>query len=120
MGGPDFYPTPPWATFALIENEQFEGDIWECACGDRAMSEILKETEVRVESSDLYDRGYGERGHDFLKTKRRATNIITNPPFHELEDFVGNALEGASEKVATSRQGRFGAEDIQSKKWHAN
>lgn len=27
LEGPDFYPTPPWATYALIENEFFEGDI---------------------------------------------------------------------------------------------
>jgi hypothetical protein len=26
---PDFFPTPPWATFALIENEIFDGEIWE-------------------------------------------------------------------------------------------
>jgi hypothetical protein len=34
LNGPDFFPTPPWATFALIENEKFGGEIWECACGD--------------------------------------------------------------------------------------
>ncbi len=26
LDGPDFYPTPPWATFALIDNERFRGD----------------------------------------------------------------------------------------------
>jgi hypothetical protein len=26
---PDFFPTPRWATFALIENEKFKGDIWD-------------------------------------------------------------------------------------------
>ncbi len=41
LDGPDFYPTPRWATFALIENERFRGDIWECACGDGAMSDVL-------------------------------------------------------------------------------
>ena len=30
---PDFFPTPQWATFALIENEKFYGEIWECVCG---------------------------------------------------------------------------------------
>ena len=30
--------TPDWATEALIEKEKFEGDIWECACGDGAMT----------------------------------------------------------------------------------
>uniref|UniRef100_Q07KK3 Uncharacterized protein n=1 Tax=Rhodopseudomonas palustris (strain BisA53) TaxID=316055 RepID=Q07KK3_RHOP5 len=26
LSGPDFFPTPRWATFALIENEKFDGD----------------------------------------------------------------------------------------------
>ena len=60
LEGPDFFPTPRWATYALIENEPFHGDIWECACGDGAMAEVLAQTGNQVESSDLYDRGYGE------------------------------------------------------------
>jgi hypothetical protein len=27
LDGPDFFPTPRWATFALIENEKFNGEI---------------------------------------------------------------------------------------------
>jgi hypothetical protein len=38
LDGPDFFPTPAWATFALIDNERFDFDIWECACGDGAMA----------------------------------------------------------------------------------
>jgi hypothetical protein len=56
LDGPDFYPTPRWATFALIENERFRGGIWECACGDGAMSEVLSKTGNAAASSDLYDR----------------------------------------------------------------
>lgn len=100
LDGPDFYPTPEWATFALIDNEEFQGDIWECACGDGAMSRILAQTNNQVESSDLYNRGFGEVGHDFLKTKRKRKNIITNPPFHSAEGFVSSALEHAGSKFA--------------------
>ena len=100
LGGPDFYPTPLWATYALINNERFEGDIWECACGDGAMSSVLEETGNAVESSDLYDRGFGEVGHDFLTTARRRQNIITNPPFHSAEGFVASALTSAEHKFA--------------------
>ena len=100
LDGPDFYPTPRWATFALIENERFRGDIWECACGDGAMSAVLAETGRPVESSDLYDRGYGEIGHDFLTTKRRHANIITNPPYNSAEGFVATAIERADRKFA--------------------
>jgi hypothetical protein len=66
LDGPDFFPTPRWASFALIENEKFNGEIWECACGDGAMSHVLEETGQPVRSSDLYDRGFGESGVDFF------------------------------------------------------
>jgi hypothetical protein len=100
LDGPDFFPTPAWATFALIDNERFKGDIWECACGDGAMSGVLDETGSRVISSDLYDRGFGEIGHDFLGTNRRVSNIITNPPFNSAEGFVATALQQAQSKFA--------------------
>lgn len=100
LDGPDFYPTPRWATFALIESEKFTGDIWECACGDGAMSDVLAETGSTVRSSDLYDRGFGERGHDFLTTERRAPNIITNPPYNSAEGFVASGLRRAQGKFA--------------------
>lgn len=100
LEGPDFYPTPPWATYALINSERFDGSIWECACGDGAMSDVLAETGNKVESSDLYDRGYGEDGCDFLTMDRRFSNIITNPPFHSAESFVQAALRQAEHKFA--------------------
>ena len=100
INGPDFYPTPAWATHALIDNENFTGKIWECACGDGAMSNVLRLTGNPVESSDLYDRGFGETGIDFLKTNRQVSNIITNPPFNSAEGFVKNALCQADRKIA--------------------
>jgi len=100
LDGVDFYPTPAWATYALIDNERFEGDIWECACGDGSMTEVLGQTGRRVISSDLYDRGFGERGHDFLTSNRRAANIITNPPFHSAEGFVAQCHNLADTKFA--------------------
>ncbi len=100
LDGPDFYPTPRWATCALIDNEAFSGEIWECACGDGAMSEVLAETGNSIVSSDMYDRGYGEVGHDFLVTQRRHANVITNPPFHSAEGFVASALQATQRKFA--------------------
>ena len=100
LDGPDFYPTPRWATFALIESECFKGDIYEPACGDGAMSEVLAETGNRVISSDLYNRGYGESGLDFLNSSRSYANIITNPPFNSAEGFVSAGLRCATSKFA--------------------
>lgn len=100
LSGPDFFPTPRWATFALIDNEQFKGDLWECACGDGTMSRVLEETGRPVYSSDLFDRGYGESGHDFLTATRTANNIITNPPFNSAEGFVNSGVRLARRKFA--------------------
>jgi hypothetical protein len=82
LNGPDFFPTPPWATYALIENEKFDGEIWESTCGDGTMSRVLEKTGQPVRSSDLYDRGFGESGVDFLTTQSGADNIVTNPPYN--------------------------------------
>lgn len=100
LAGADFFPTPSWATFALIDNESFHGDIWECACGNGAMSKVLSETGQVVESSDLYDRGFGEAGVDFLETQRRATNIVTNPPYNAAEGFVRSGIKSSTGKLA--------------------
>lgn len=100
LDGPDFFPTPAWATHALIDNEEFHGDIWESACGNGAMSDVLSLASNSVRSSDLYDRGYGEAGVDFLDTARRADNIVTNPPYNAAEGFVKTGLASANRKFA--------------------
>ncbi len=100
LDGPDFFPTPAWATYALIDNEKFTGDIWESACGDGAMSRVLDKTGCQVVSSDLHDRGYGDVGIDFLTAKRQAGNIVTNPPYNSAEGFVASGVQKAKRKFA--------------------
>ncbi|MEX3011356.1 hypothetical protein [Hoeflea sp. TYP-13] len=100
LNGPDYFPTPAWATFALADNERFEGEIWECACGDGAMSEVFEEVGYNVISSDLYDRGFGESGVDFLTTKRQCDNIVTNPPYNCAEGFVSSGIANTQKKFA--------------------
>lgn len=100
LDGPDFFPTPAWATYALLDNEQLRGDVWECACGDGAMSRVIETLGNRVISSDLHSRGYGEDGVDFLTSKRVADNIITNPPFNSAEAFVRTGLKQSRHKFA--------------------
>jgi len=100
LSGPDFFPTPPWATFALIENETFSGEIWECACGDGTMSRVLEETGQAVRSTDLYDRGFGQSDVDFLAAQSGADNIVTNPPYNCAEGFVTSGVRHAKRKFA--------------------
>lgn len=96
----DFYPTPLEGILPLLEKEKFEGDIWECACGDGAISKVLLKHGYRVYSSDLIDRGYGVPNKDFLQSDLKADNIITNPPFKLGAEFVYQACKLARKKVA--------------------
>lgn len=99
LNGPDFYPTPSWATYALIDNEQFEGRIWEPACGDGVMARVLSDTGRPVDASDLFNRGYGEFGVNFLEASRIVENIVTNPPYNSAEGFVEAGLRQATKKL---------------------
>jgi hypothetical protein len=100
----DYFPTPPWATRALIEVVLGKNlnSIWEPACGEGHMAEVLREYCNEVLASDIYAYGYGEVA-DFLEyeTDKHPDWIITNPPFgDETEKFVLRALELAKIGVA--------------------
>ena len=64
------------------------------------MSEVLKHTGQAVVSSDLFRRGYGESGHDFVASDRMAENIVTNPPYNSAEGFVRSGVKLARKKFA--------------------
>jgi hypothetical protein len=99
----DFYPTPVWGTQALLDREKFTGIIWEPACGDGKMSEVLKSNGYAVISSDKFDYGYqfaGEQDFLTLEDEHKVDNIVTNPPFKLGQEFVEKALTIAKNKVA--------------------
>lgn len=96
----DFYPTPEIATIKFLEREQFDGEIWEPACGDGAMSKVIERYGYQCKSTDLINRGYGEGDIDFLRCTYMTENIVTNPPFKLANKFIHHALEHASKKVA--------------------
>jgi hypothetical protein len=92
----DFYPTPPDVTHALMEFLDFPlATVWEPACGDGAMSEVLKNYADNVISTDLRDTGYGSGGVNFLTERRECDAIITNPPFNISEAFIRHAVPQA-------------------------
>jgi hypothetical protein len=93
----DFYPTPPEVTHALMRRFQWpKMQIWEPACGDGSMSEVLKKYGHDVFSSDLRHSGYGSGGVDFLQTYSDCDAIITNPPFCISEEFIRRSLSMSS------------------------
>lgn len=97
----DFYSTPSVMTEALLSVEKFEGSVWEPACGNGAISRVLESNGYNVKSTDLIERGYGLGGYDFLLDKEtKVNNIITNPPFKLMEEFINNSLSRTDRKVA--------------------
>lgn len=99
----DYYATEPRALELLLELETFSPIIWECACGEGHLSNVLLNKGYQVISSDLIDRGYGRGGIDFLNCSRSFDgDIITNPPYKYTREFVEHALELVTEghKVA--------------------
>jgi hypothetical protein len=105
----DHFPTPPWATRALFRHvlpssgmDRVE-NAWEPACAEGMMAEIIAEfASGQVIASDVFDYGYGQTPHDFLRDEPlvRAAWIITNPPFNLACEFTLRALDLASEGVA--------------------
>ncbi len=101
----DDFPTPPWATRALVEHVIKAGStlsVLEPACGRGYMSQALGEYFGAVVSSDLHDYGFA-RTADFLKPLHAAASfdwVITNPPFRLAEEFIGRAHPIARQGVA--------------------
>lgn len=90
----DFYATDPKAMEELLKLEKFNTKVWECACGQGHLSEVLKKHNYQVKSTDLIDRGYGEGNIDFLQsTESFEGDIISNPPYFCTQEFVEHALE---------------------------
>ncbi len=97
----DFYPTPSWATEALLERERFDGSIWEPACGDGAISKVLKLNGYsNITSSDIIDRGYSPYIWNFFETDISRDNIITNPPFSLCTEFIEKSKTSCNKKIA--------------------
>jgi hypothetical protein len=107
----DFFPTPPWATRALFEHVLPSmgmasiGSVWEPACGEGHMCEVIREYCTNVIASDVFDYGNGYDVTDFLDTTLQPSSIsadwiVTNPPFASAERFALLSLERAHIGVA--------------------
>ena len=91
----DFYATDCKAVDYLLENgAEVSHNIWEVACGRGDLSKRLELFGYDVKSTDLFDRGYGESGVDFLKqTEIWDGTILTNPPYKFAKEFVEHSLD---------------------------
>jgi len=99
----DDFPTPRWATRALLEHvlNDFElgtASCWEPTCGRGFMAATLAETFASVRSSDISPYGYGAELNflkvpsDSIEEADRPDWIVTNPPFRLAEEFARRAV----------------------------
>ena len=99
----DFYATDPAAIPPLLKvlGPEWESGgklIYENACGEGHLAQVLELYGHRVISTDLIDRGYGVGGVDFLEDNPLYDNlpydaVITNPPFKIMLPFIEKSLK---------------------------
>jgi hypothetical protein len=91
----DYYATDPIAVELLLDLETFNKDIWECACGEKHLSNVLEKRGFNVRSSDIIKRCDDIEEYDFLNNENIEWkgDIITNPPYKYAEEFVYKALQ---------------------------
>lgn len=118
----DYFPTPPWATRALMERVlphlgiEMTGRVREPACGEGHIAEVLREYCSTVVASDIFDYGYCDEVADFLADdfKARANWFVTNPPFGDAAlDFVDRALTLARTGIAFFVRTQWAVEGIE-------
>lgn len=97
---PDDFPTPPWATRALLEYAIGPVGLdqltcLEPACGAGHMVKVLEEYFKEVRYADAHNYGTAPI-RDFLSFPYETNAVdwvITNPPFRLAEEFVIRALD---------------------------
>lgn len=110
----DDFPTPPWATRALLHHVIGTKGLatqtcLEPACGAGHMARALQEAFGVVFALDVHPYGFG-LVQDFLKQPYPADNVdwvITNPPFILAEEFIRRALPIARVGVAVLTRTTF-------------
>jgi hypothetical protein len=96
----DFYATDPETVDLFYQKFYADGQtisshVWECACGDGAISKNLRLKGHNVFSTDIISRkGEAIWTLDFLKsTLQYSGDIITNPPYKYAQKFIEKAIQ---------------------------
>jgi hypothetical protein len=116
----DYFPTPPWATRALVERVlphlkvKLSGTIREPACGEGHIAEVLRGYGCTVIATDIHDYGYGDGIADFLSAQWWPDWYITNPPFEDAAiAFALRAIEFARTGVAMFFRSQWAVEGVE-------
>ena len=92
----DFYATDPKAMTLLLDEMQFNQNVWECASGMNHLADVLTNRGYTVRKTDIIDRTGDIEILDFLSDDNAALwegDIITNPPYKCADKFVEKAMQ---------------------------
>jgi hypothetical protein len=118
----DDFPTPPWATRALMEHVIFPSSgllgrrdmarmrVWEPCANRGYMVKPLQEYFHYIDASDIHDYGMGYPQHDFLMPYMPTSEpdwIVTNPPFRLAEQIIQRGRDIALQGVAVLVRSAF-------------
>lgn len=91
----DYYATDPAVLEHLIKKYDIPHVVLEPACGSGDLSKWLEWNGHKVYSSDIVNRGYGEKQNFFemMSVPKDCSCILTNPPYKYATEFVLHALD---------------------------
>lgn len=98
----DLYETPEFFVEDLLTKESFYSNVLEPACGNGRISKTLTKAGYQVHSSDIMVRDYPCEVQDFLSSnfKKDRYDIVTNPPFKLMHQFLEKSTQIAKNKIA--------------------
>lgn len=107
----DDFPTPPWATRALLEKITVS-DSQTCrepTANRGHMVRVLEDNFNHVDASDIHDYGCGYRMKDYLfgEEQDAVDWTIFNPPFRLAEEFIKRAIRTSRVGVAAIVRSAF-------------
>lgn len=93
----DWYVEPRECSAALFAEENFEGGVWDPACGTGRIVQNAKDAGYQAVGTDLITRNdLSSSPTDFLEAEgmpEGISNIVSNPPFGLAEEFTLHALK---------------------------
>lgn len=98
----EHYVEPSWCSRRLFDVERFQGHIVDPACGWGTIVINAKQAGLEAAGYDIVDRGWDSimTGTDFLTTSITYDNIVTNPPFDDIDLFTMHAVLRSRYKTA--------------------
>jgi SAM-dependent methyltransferase len=112
----DYYIEPDWLDDAIFAAENFEGPIYDPACGSGRIVRAAARAGYYALGSDIVNRcAECAFTKSFLDCDQFVQNIVSNPPFGIADAFIQHALCHATRKVVMILPAKFTSSDRRSR-----